>query len=293
MRTYASLDAARCILRGMRIDFTKMHGLGNDFIVFESAAAAAALTPEQWRALADRHRGIGFDQALVIEPPRRAGTEAYYRIFNADGHEVEQCGNGARCIADFLRQHGRARDGRIDLDSPGGLIQARVPGDGVVAVNMGVPDFKPSASQFDPQGSPGPTYSLVVDAETVRFGVVSMGNPHAVIAVADVERAPVARLGPLLERHPAFARRVNVGFMQVMARDHIRLRVFERGVGETQACGTGACGAVAVGHRDGLLDATVRVSLPGGDLTVRWPGDGEPLWLEGPAEVSFRGQVEI
>ena len=277
----------------MRIDFTKMHGLGNDFLVFESATAAAALTPQQWRALADRHRGIGFDQALVIEPPRRPGTEAFYRIFNADGLEVEQCGNGARCIAEFLRLHGRTRDGRVDMDSPGGLIQARVPGSGVVAVNMGVPDFTPAASQFQPQDGAGPTYGLIVNNEAVRFGVVSMGNPHAVIAVPDVDTAPVARLGPLLERHPVFARRVNVGFLQVVARDHIRLRVFERGVGETQACGTGACAAVAVGRRDGLLDATVRVSLPGGDLTVRWPGAGEALWLEGPAEVSFRGQVEI
>jgi diaminopimelate epimerase len=277
----------------MRIDFTKMHGLGNDFIVFESATAAAALTPAQWRALADRHRGIGFDQALVIEPARRPGTAIFYRIFNADGLEVEQCGNGARCIADYLRLQGRTRDGRVDMDSPGGLIEARAAGGGVVAVNMGVPDFKPAASHFDPQGGTGPTYALNVDGESVRFGVVSMGNPHAVLHVPDVDSAPVARLGPRLERHPVFARRVNVGFMQVVTRDHIRLRVFERGVGETQACGTGACGAVAIGRRDGLLDAVVRVSLPGGDLTVRWPGDGESLWLEGPAAVSFRGQVEI
>lgn len=277
----------------MRIDFTKMHGLGNDFIVFESATAAATLTAEQWRALADRHRGIGFDQALVIEPPRRAGTTAYYRIFNADGSEVEQCGNGARCIADYLRLHGRAQDDRVALDSPGGLVHAHVPGGGSVAVNMGVPDFVPAASHFDAGGQPGPAYTLATDAEPVHGGVVSMGNPHLVLQVPDITNAPVARLGPLLERHAAFARRVNVGFMQIVARDHVWLRVFERGVGETQACGTGACGAVAVGRRDGLLDATVRVSLPGGDLTVRWPGPGNPLWLEGPAAVSFRGQIDL
>ncbi len=277
----------------MRIDFTKMHGLGNDFIVFESATAAATLTPAQWRMLADRHRGIGFDQALIIEPPRRDGTEAYYRIFNADGLEVEQCGNGARCIADYLRLQGRSQDGAVRMDCPGGVIDARVPGGGQVAVNMGVPDFSPAASQFDTQGQASPPYTLVVEGEPVQGGVVSMGNPHLVLRVADVATAPLTRLGPPLERHPRFARRVNVGFMQVVAPDHIRLRVFERGVGETQACGTGACGAVAVGRRDGLLADVVRVSLPGGDLTVRWPGEGQPLWLEGPAEVSFRGHIDL
>ncbi|MEN9705190.1 MAG: hypothetical protein RLZZ393_1069 [Pseudomonadota bacterium] len=277
----------------MRIDFTKMHGLGNDFIVFESATAAAQLTAAQWRALADRHRGIGFDQALVIEPPRREGTEAYYRIFNADGLEVEQCGNGARCIADYLRLQGRSREGRVRMDCPGGLIDARVPGGGSVAVNMGVPDFTPAASDFDAQGQAGPLHAINVAGTSVQGGVVSMGNPHLVLRVDDIVTAPVAQLGPPLERHARFARRVNVGFMQVVSRQHIRLRVFERGVGETQACGTGACAAVAVGRRDGLLDESVRVSLPGGDLTVRWPGEGRPLWLEGPAEVSFRGQIEI
>jgi diaminopimelate epimerase len=277
----------------MRIEFTKMHGLGNDFIVFESATAAAELTPAQWRALADRHRGVGFDQALVIEPPRRDGTEAYYRIFNADGLEVEQCGNGARCIADYLRQHGRSHNGAVRMDCPGGLIDARVPGSGSVAVNMGVPDFTPGAAHFDTQGQSGPSYLIDVDGVTVQGGVVSMGNPHLVLRVDDIATAPVTRLGPPLERHARFARRVNVGFMQVLSRSHVRLRVFERGVGETQAGGTGACGAVAVGRRDGLLDDIVRVSLPGGDLSVRWPGEGQALWLEGPAEVSFRGQIEI
>ncbi|HEV7632828.1 MAG TPA: diaminopimelate epimerase [Steroidobacteraceae bacterium] len=277
----------------MRVDFTKMHGLGNDFIVFETAAAAPQLAPEQWRQLADRHRGIGFDQGLVIEPPRRAGTAAYYRIFNADGLEVEQCGNGARCIAELLRLQGRASNGSVQMESPGGLVRARLPGDGIVAVDMGKPDFSPAASAFDPHGATGPAYELDIEGQKIHFGVVSMGNPHAVIRVPAVLSAPVARLGPLLERHAAFARRVNVGFMQVLTRDHIRLRVHERGVGETQACGTGACAAMAIGRRDGLLDAEVTVSLPGGDLIVRWQGEGEPLWLEGPATVSFTGQFDI
>jgi diaminopimelate epimerase len=175
----------------------------------------------------------------------------------------------------------------------GGLVNARVPGGGIVAVDMGVPDFAPAASQFQPQGEAGPSYSLQIDGVALRFGVVSMGNPHAVLQVPDVATAAVERFGPLLERHARFTRRVNVGFMQIVSRNHIRLRVFERGVGETQACGTGACAAVAVGRRDGLLDAEVRVSLPGGDLTIRWPGEGQPLWMEGPAEVSFRGQVDV
>ncbi|MEP7314114.1 MAG: diaminopimelate epimerase [Pseudomonadota bacterium] len=277
----------------MRVDFTKMHGLGNDFIVFEAPAAAPQLAPEQWRALADRHRGIGFDQALVIEPPRHAGTAAFYRIFNADGIEVEQCGNGARCIAELLRIKGRVPEGSVQMESPGGLVHARLPGNGIVAVDMGVPDFSPAASAFEPRGIVGTDYELDIDGQTVRFGVVSMGNPHAVIRVPTVMAAPVAHLGPLLEHHAAFARRVNVGFMQVLTRNHIRLRVFERGVGETQACGTGACAAVAIGRRDGLLDPQVTVSLPGGDLSVRWQGEGEPLWLEGPATVSFTGQFDI
>jgi diaminopimelate epimerase len=277
----------------MRIEFTKMHGLGNDFIVFESASAAATLQPAQWRALADRHRGIGFDQALIIEPPRRAGTEAYYRIFNADGHEVEQCGNGARCIAELLRLAGRSRDGQVRMDSPAGLINAQVPGNGSVAVDMGVPDFRPAASHFDPGGQAGPDYTLSVDGQTLVFGIVSMGNPHAVIRVPDVKAAQVERFGPLMEHHASFAQRVNVGFVEIVSRNHVKLRVFERGVGETQACGTGACAAVAVGRRAGLLDAEVTVSLPGGDLAVSWRGEGAPLWLKGPAEVSFRGQFDV
>jgi diaminopimelate epimerase len=275
-----------------RLDFTKMHGLGNDFIVLHAAADAAPLSAAQWRALADRHRGIGFDQALVIEPARAADAEAFYRIYNADGHEVEQCGNGARCIAELLRLEGRAPAGALTMQCPGGTVRARFGAPGTVAVDMGEPDFHPAALPFEADG-PGPRYSLDVGGETVEFGVVSMGNPHAVLRVPSVDTAPVARLGPLLESHASFPRRVNVGFLQVVDRTHLRLRVYERGAGETQACGTGACAAMAVARRDGLVDETVHLTLPGGELTLRWAGPGNPLWLEGPAEVSFRGTVEF
>ncbi|MFM1886149.1 MAG: hypothetical protein RL026_1306 [Pseudomonadota bacterium] len=273
--------------------FTKMHGLGNDFIVVESADLAARLTPADWQRLSDRHRGIGFDQALVIEPARDAGTSAFYRIFNADGHEVEQCGNGARCIAAYLHQRMTVPGGLLRMACPGGLVGARITGAGRVAVDMGVPDFSASASHFDEAGQTGPHFSIDLGSQTVSCGVVSMGNPHAVLRVTDVDAAPVADVGPRLESHPRFRQRVNVGFMQVVNPGHIRLRVYERGAGETQACGTGACAAVAVGRRAGWLGDTVQVDLPGGRLEIRWRGPGEMLWMEGPAEVSFEGWVEI
>lgn len=279
------------MLAGMRIDFTKMHGLGNDFLIFE-AAGNRLPDAAQWRALSDRHTGIGFDQALVLQPAQRPGTAAYYRVFNADGSEVEQCGNGVRCVAELLRLQGRARNGEIVLDSPAGPVRATLDGPGRVSVNMGEPRFEPGALPFLSDNDADPQH-LMVDGVQVEFGIASLGNPHAVLTVDDVSRAPVAQLGPRLERHEAFPARVNVGFMQVAARDRILLRVFERGAGETRACGTGACAAVAVGRRRGTLDADVTVSLPGGDLRVRWQGPGETLWLEGPAEVSFNGQVEI
>jgi diaminopimelate epimerase len=274
----------------MRIDFTKMHGLGNDFLIFE----AGAVLPDaaQWRALADRHTGIGFDQALVLHPSRRPDALAYYRIFNADGSEVEQCGNGVRCLAELLRLKGRASDGEILLDSPAGLIRARLDGHGRASVDMGEPRFEPEALPFTGASRADPQ-RLMIDRAQIEFGIASMGNPHAVLTVDDVARAPVSELGPRIERHAAFPARVNVGFMQIVARDHIRLRVFERGVGETRACGTGACAAMAVARSRGLVDADVKVSLPGGDLRVHWRGPGESLWLEGPAEVSFNGQVDI
>jgi len=278
----------------MQLEFTKMHGLGNDFIVLDAPTHdGLPLSAAQWQALADRHRGIGFDQALVLEPPRSNDTVAYYRIFNADGGEVEQCGNGVRCLAELLRRRGLARNGMLALESPAGLINAELGAPGEVAVDMGEPDFSPGAVAFDPAGQTGPHYAIDVQNLRVEFAIVSMGNPHAVLAVPDVATAPVATLGATLESHPRFTRRVNVGFRQILDRRHIRLRVFERGVGETRACGTGACAAVATGVRDGLLDARVQVDLPGGSLTIRWAGPGHRLWLEGPAEVSFTGRFEL
>lgn len=280
----------------MLVEFIKMHGLGNDFIVLDSPARdGLPLSPAQLRALADRHRGIGFDQALVLEPPRSSGTLAYYRNFNADGSEVEQCGNGVRCLAELLRLRGKAHNGKLTLEGPAGRMHAELGAPGIVAVDMGEPVFSPEAVAFDTAGQAGPQYHIEAAGQTALFAIASMGNPHAVIEVADVATAPVAMLGAALESHPRFRRRVNVGFRQVLARNRIRLRVFERGVGETQACGTGACAAVATGIRDGLLDANVEVDvqLPGGTLTVSWAGPGHSLWLKGKAEVSFTGSFEL
>jgi diaminopimelate epimerase len=276
----------------MRVDFTKMHGLGNDFIVFETPAGGALPTAEQWRRLAARHTGIGFDQGLVLEKPRRPDTAVFYRIFNADGIEVEQCGNGARCIAALLHRRGRAANGEILMDSPGGLIRARVQGANLVSVDMGEPNFAPSSLPFD-VSSEAHVYPLEVAGSEVDIGAVSIGNPHAVLTVASVDTAPVDRLGPAIEGHRRFPKRVNVGFMEIVDRAHIRLRVYERGTGETLACGTGACAAVAVGRRHGRLDSEVQVRLRGGELRVNWLGPGEHIWMTGPAEVSFEGRVEF
>jgi diaminopimelate epimerase len=279
----------------MQLDFTKMHGLGNDFIVFDAPRDGRLPTADEWRALSARHTGIGFDQALVIEPPRRAGTQAYYRIFNADGGEVEQCGNGVRCLAAFLHRRGVATNGGDDevvLDSPAGLIRARVHEAGLISVDMGVPNFDPKSLPFDASAE-AHVYPLAVAGTEVEIGAVSMGNPHAVLTVTSVASAPLDRLGPAIEKHPRFPKRVNVGFMEIVDRSHIRLRVFERGVGETLACGTGACAAVAVGRRHGRLDSTVEVQLPGGKLEITWDGPGEHIWMKGPTAVSFTGRVEI
>jgi diaminopimelate epimerase len=278
----------------MRLPFTKMHGLGNDFIVLDAPSRdGLPISAARWRQLADRHRGIGFDQALVLEPPREPGTQAYYRIFNANGGEVEQCGNGVRCLAELLRQRGLAPEGMLRLESPAGVMQAELGTPGTVAVDMGEPQFTPESVAFDPHAEPGPRFHIDLPGGRVEFAIASMGNPHAVIDMARVADAPVATVGPALESHPLFARRVNVGFREIVARDHIRLRVFERGVGETQACGTGACAAAAVGIREGRLDPRVRVDLPGGTLFIRWTGAGHHLWMEGPAQVSFTGHFDL
>ena len=275
----------------MRLNFTKMHGLGNDFAVFD-AAAGAPPDGAVIRRLADRHTGIGFDQALVLQPPRRADSAVFYRIFNGDGVEVEQCGNGARCIAALLAARGLAPAGAVTMDSPAGLIRARTLPGGLVSVDMGPVRFDPRALPFDAPAQ-AERYLLAVPGGSVEIGAVSIGNPHAVLAVESVDTAEVERLGPAIEHHPRFPKRVNAGFMQILDRTHIRLRVYERGAGETQACGTGACAAVAVGRQWGELDEEVHVSVRGGELRVNWNGPGENIWLTGPAEVSFAGHVEV
>jgi diaminopimelate epimerase len=272
----------------MQTPFTKMHGLGNDFLVIR-ADDAPPLDAETIRRLGDRKTGVGFDQLLWLEPGRSAGADIFYRIFNRDGREAEQCGNGARCIARLLSGTGR-RD--MVLEHRGGIARARLENDGNVTVEMGVPEFRPELIPFTADTQED-TYELEADGELVQLHVVSIGNPHAVINVDAVLTAPVERLGPLLERHVRFPNRANIGFMQVVAEDRIRLRVFERGVGETEACGTGACAAVAVGYQVGKLADRVVVELPGGEVTVYWEGPGLPVWLTGEAVTVFEGTVNI
>jgi diaminopimelate epimerase len=278
----------------MRIEFLKMQGLGNDFLVFDAPAATAVnhLDSDKLRALADRHTGVGFDQALMLEAPRDIASRVFYRVFNSDGSEVEQCGNGARCVAALMYSRQPQLGRELAMESAGGLVHARVRDDGLVSVDMGIPNFDPRSL---PMEAPAelPAYSLDVEGADIEFGAVSMGNPHAVLRVIDVKAAPVERFGPSIERHPRFPKRTNVGFMQIVDRGHIRLRVYERGAGETLACGTGACGAVAVGARHGLLDSDVRVDLPGGTASVSWAGPGQHLWLTGPATTVFTGSIDI
>jgi len=276
----------------MLLSFTKMHGAGNDFIVFDRPEGMALPSAEQWRALADRHRGVGFDQAIVFEPARSADTLAYYRIFNADGSEVEQCGNGARCAVRLLQLQGRVHDGEVALGSPAGTVRGRIVDGGIISVNMGPPRFSPAALPFVAPAE-ALSYGIDIEGHSYEIGAVSMGNPHAVLRVTDVESAPVEAIGRALQQHARFPRRVNVGFMQVLDAGHIRLRVYERGVGETLACGTGICAAVVVGRAQGLLKADVEVHVPGGQLSVHWDGGDAPVWLSGPAVVAFTGQVDI
>ncbi len=276
----------------MKLAFTKMQGAGNDFVVLDGVSRRLALTPAQLRRLADRHFGVGCDQILLVEPPRAAGTDFRYRIFNADGGEVEQCGNGARCFVRFVRERGLTDKSEIRVETAAGIIMPRLEADGEVTVNMGAPVFAAQRIPFITD-SDALVQPLQVDGTTVEISAVSMGNPHAVQVVADVDAAPVAAQGPLIERHARFPQRVNAGYMQVQDRGRIRLRVYERGTGETLACGTGACAAVAVGIRRGLLDARVRVSTRGGDLTIRWEGGDNPVWMTGPAVTVFEGEIEI
>ncbi|MBK7135899.1 MAG: diaminopimelate epimerase [Rhodocyclales bacterium] len=276
----------------MRIKFTKMHGLGNDFVVLDAVSQAISLTPAQARFLADRHFGVGCDQVLVVEKPSRADADFRYRIFNADGGEVEQCGNGARCFVRFVHEKGLTAKRAIRVETQGGLIEPRLEDDGLVTVDMGVPRFEPSHVPFVTD-SDALVQPLHVDGTAVAVTALSMGNPHAVQVVDDVRLAPVAEQGPRMENHPRFPQRVNAGFMQVVDRHAIRLRVYERGAGETLACGTGACAAVAAGIARGLLDSPVRVSTRGGELTIAWGGPGRPVLMTGPAVTVFDSEIEI
>ena len=272
----------------MTLRFTKMEGLGNDFVVIDATRTPFTLLPSEIRRLADRRFGIGCDQVLVVEPAHQ-DADFRYRIFNADGSEVEQCGNGARCFVVFVREHGLTQKREIRVETAGGLIVPKLENDGEVTVDMGVPRFEPESLPFI-DGTGGITEPLDLRGTIVEISALSMGNPHAVQVVDDVDVAPVATRGPLIEHHPRFPRRVNAGFMQIVDRATIRLRVYERGAGETLACGTGACAAVVAGRRRGLLDERVRVVTRGGELTIAWPGANAPVSMKGPARTVFEGE---
>jgi diaminopimelate epimerase len=276
----------------MNLHFVKMHGLGNDFAVFDCRDGAPTPDRELLHRLANRRRGIGFDQALLLAAPNDPASVASYRIVNADGSEVQQCGNGVRCIALLLALRDRSIPMELQLDSPAGAVRARVESPHIVAVDMGEPDFRPASLPFR-NDSELPHYTLDIGGRSVTFQVVSIGNPHAVLWVDDVDAADVGGLGPALGNHPAFPERCNVGFAERVSAERIRLRVFERGVGETPACGTGACAAVAVGRRADRLGPEVDVRLPGGELHVSWPGPGQPLWMSGEAAIAFEGKLTL
>jgi diaminopimelate epimerase len=274
------------------ITFTKMHGLGNDFVVIDAIHQNISLSPEQIRFIAHRHFGIGCDQVLLVEPPVSDAADFKYRIFNADGSEVSQCGNGARCFAKFVRDKRLTEKDEILVDTNGGQLLLSFDQDGMITVNMGIPKHNPAEipllasveSRF---------YTAIVNNTEKAFGAVSMGNPHAVLQVHDVKTAPVHEIGPLLENHPDFPDRANIGFMQIIDKNYIKLRVYERGSGETMACGSGACAAVVIGIEQHLLDHHVTVELPGGELKIEWHGRGQPVLMTGPANIVFEGNIEL
>lgn len=277
----------------MQLPFTKMHGLGNDFMLLDRVQQDIPVPNAQIAALADRRTGIGFDQLLVIEPATSDDFDFNYRIFNADGSESEHCGNGARCVAKYLRDHGLSNKQRITLGMPtGSSIQCEVLDNGLITVNMGAPILAPADIPFVAERQ-ALIYPLQVGEQTLEISAISMGNPHAILLVEDVDTAPVAELGPLIERHAAFPKRVNAGFMQVLDPGYIRLRVYERGAGETLACGTGACAAVVAGILRSLLSESVTVELKGGKLSIDWKGGQTPVLMTGPATTVYEGQVEI
>ncbi|MBX3686716.1 MAG: diaminopimelate epimerase [Rhodocyclaceae bacterium] len=276
----------------MRLRFTKMHGLGNDFVVVDAINQSVELSAAQVRFLSDRHFGVGCDQLLVVEAPSSSGVDFRYRIYNADGGEVEQCGNGARCFVRFVHDKHLSDKREIRVETRSGVISPRLESDGKVTVDMGVPVFEPRLIPFV-SDSAAVVQPLEVSGRSVPITAVSMGNPHAVQVVADVDAAPVAREGPAIESHPRFPARVNAGFMQVLDPHHIRLRVYERGAGETLACGTGACAAVVAGIARGLLESPVRVDTRGGELSIAWEGSGRPVLMTGPAVSVFDAEIEL
>jgi diaminopimelate epimerase len=276
----------------MLVNFSKMHGLGNDFLILDNVTQNIFLSNEQISQLADRHFGVGFDQLLMVEPPYDPDLDFHYRIFNADGSEVGQCGNGARCFARFVHAKGLINKHKIKVSTQGGKMALYLENDGNVSVNMPVPKFEPKQIPFKAQKVEG-TYILRSEAQTVLCGVVSMGNPHCIITVDSVAEANVAELGAELSKHERFPKQVNVGFMEVVSPDYIKLRVYERGVGETLACGSGACAAVAVGQMQKKLAKQVTVELPGGKLRIYWKGPGNPIKMSGPAAHVFDGQLHL
>lgn len=276
----------------MLLQFTKMHGTGNDFVVIDLISQHCKLRSREIRMLADRHFGVGCDQVLVVEPPQNPQVDFRYRIYNADGGEVEQCGNGARCFARFVREKKLTTKKVITVETSCGVITLRVLPNHDVEVNMGVPEFEPRNIPFQAP-SRAPSYALQVDGREFEIGAVSMGNPHAILRVNSTKGAEVETLGPLIESHPDFPKRVNAGFMQIVSEHEIKLRVYERGVGETLACGTGACAAVAYGISRGWLRDSVTVALPGGKLSVAWAGEGQPIMMTGPTAIVFDGTIKI
>lgn len=277
----------------MRLRFTKMHGLGNDFVVIDATRGPLELSAEGVRWLADRHFGVGCDQLLLVEAPTQAGVDFRYRIFNADGGEVEQCGNGARCFVRFVHDKGLSDKRTIRVETRAGIIELRLEDDGLVSVDMGVPVLEPARVPFVTDSDEVVQALELADGSRLAITAVSMGNPHAVQVVADVDAAPVEVLGPQLERHERFPERVNAGFMQVLEAGRIRLRVHERGAGETLACGTGACAAVVAGILRGVLASPVRVETRGGELSIAWGGVGTSVWMTGPAVTVFEGEIEF
>ncbi len=276
----------------MIVEFTKMHGLGNDFMVINQVTQNVSLSTDQIQQLADRKTGVGFDQLLLVSPPMSPDVDFRYRIFNADGNEVEQCGNGARCFARFVHEKGLTHKHIIPVETHGGIIKLQLRDDGQVTVDMGQPEFEPNLIPLQAKQRQ-PKYQFCVGADIVELGCVSMGNPHGVLFVDNVATAPVATLGPLLERHSRFPNRANIGFCQVVNRNTIRLRVFERGVGETKACGTGACAAAVIANAANLVDDRVNVELPGGVLQIEWPGEGHSVLMTGPATTVYDGSLTL